>query len=90
MQLHVLGMYCAVVTKMVQVRNVPDDVHEALRSRAAAEGTSLSELVLRQMRTMAARPSNAEIMARAARRGGHLGFEEAVESVHAGRRPDEA
>ena len=83
-------MYCAVVTKMVQVRNVPDDVHEALRSRAAAEGTSLSELVLRQMRTMAARPSNAEIMARAARRGGRLSFEEAVESVHAGRRPDPA
>lgn len=70
---------------MVQVRNVPDDVHAALRQRAAQEGVSLSELVLRQMRSMASRPSQSEVFARAKRRGGSLSLPEALEAVHAGR-----
>lgn len=67
---------------------MPDDVHAALRERARTEGISLSELLLREMRSMASRPSQAEVLARAARRGGRLGFAEAVEAVHAGRRDD--
>ena len=81
-------MYRGPMSKMVQVRNVPDEVHAALRQRARAQGISLSELLLREMRSMASRPSQAEVFARAARRGGRLGFTEAVEAVHAGRRDD--
>jgi hypothetical protein len=32
--------------KMLQIRNVPDDVHRQLKARAAMEGKSLSELAL--------------------------------------------
>jgi hypothetical protein len=65
---------------------VPDDVHAALRARAAASGMSLSQFVLRELEGIAARPSKAEVLARAARRGGRLSFDEAVEAVAAGRR----
>ena len=34
----------------LRVKNLPDDVHEALRRRAAAEGVSLSEYVARALR----------------------------------------
>ncbi len=78
-------MYRRRMPKMLQVRHVPDDVHAALRARAAEAGVSLSEYVLRELRTLAERPSRAEVLARAARRGGRLSFEDAVEEVRAGR-----
>jgi len=34
---------------MIQVRNVPDDLHRALRARADREGTTLSELIAREL-----------------------------------------
>jgi len=76
------------VPKMLQVRNVPDDLHAALRARAAASGLSLSEYVLRELRVLAARPSKAEVLARAALRGGRMSFDEAVAAISA-ERPDE-
>jgi plasmid stability protein len=72
---------------MLQVRNVPDDLHEALRARAAEAGLSLSEYALRELRAVAARPSKADVLARAAHRGGRMSFEEAVAEVASGR-PD--
>ena len=33
--------------KMIQVRNVPDDVHRELKARAAKRGVPLSDYVLR-------------------------------------------
>ena len=73
------------MSKLLQVRHVPDEVHAELRERAARSGLSLSEFVLRELRVIAARPSKADVLARAARRGGRLGFEDAVEAVRAGR-----
>ncbi len=35
---------------MVQIRNVPSDVHRELKARAALEGMSLSEYLLRELR----------------------------------------
>ncbi|WP_232806768.1 FitA-like ribbon-helix-helix domain-containing protein [Geodermatophilus chilensis] len=72
---------------MLQVRHVPDDLHAALRARAAESGLSLSEYVLRELQSVVARPSRAEVLARAARRGGRLSFGEAVDALAAGR-PD--
>ncbi len=80
--------YTCTVSKMLQVRHVPNELHAALRARAAASGLSLSEFVLRELHTVAARPSKADVLARAARRGGQLTFDAAVEAVHAGRRDD--
>ncbi|MCI0689167.1 MAG: hypothetical protein L0Y54_18335 [Sporichthyaceae bacterium] len=69
------------MAKMLQVRNVPDDVHEALRARAAAEGKSLSDFVLDELRRVVARPPLREVFNRARGRGGRVSFEEAVEAL---------
>jgi antitoxin FitA len=54
--------------KMVQIRNVPDDLHRAIKQRALDEGTSMSELLLRWAERELARPSRAEVLARWAAR----------------------
>jgi plasmid stability protein len=54
--------------KILQVRNVPDDVHRALKERAAREGTTMSELVLRELPRLARRPSPEQVRARIASR----------------------
>jgi hypothetical protein len=54
--------------KMIQIRNVPDELHHALKIRAAREGVTMSELILRELPGIASRPSIEEIMQRAARR----------------------
>ena len=35
------------MSRMIQIRNVPDDVHRRLKSRAALAGLSMSDYVLR-------------------------------------------
>ncbi|HEX5584784.1 FitA-like ribbon-helix-helix domain-containing protein [Gaiella sp.] len=66
--------------KMIQVRNVPDDVHAELKARAARRGVPLSEYVLRLIEDDLARPTLEEALERiaqlprprAARRGADL------------------
>ena len=53
---------------LIQIRNVPDDVHRTLKSRAAAEGTSLSDYVLREVTRVARMPTPDELDARIRRR----------------------
>ena len=53
---------------LIQIRNVPDDVHRTLKSRAAAEGTSLSDYVLREVTRAARTPTPDELDARIRRR----------------------
>ncbi|MFD1718600.1 FitA-like ribbon-helix-helix domain-containing protein [Georgenia deserti] len=50
------------------IRHVPDDVAETLKERAAAEGKSLSAYVAAELGRLAARPTNAEVVARLRRR----------------------
>jgi len=45
---------------MLQVRNVPDQVHSTLKARAAREGMSLSDFVKRELERTAERPSMQE------------------------------
>ena len=54
--------------RMIQLRHVPDDLHRRLKARAALEGVSLSELLLREARSVAERPTVAELRERLARR----------------------
>lgn len=49
---------------LIQIRNVPDDVHRTLKVRAAAEGTSLSDYVLREVTRLAHSPTPDELDAR--------------------------
>lgn len=52
------------MTVMIQIRNVPDKVHRALKARSALAGKSLSDLILEELIAMAALPSEAELRAR--------------------------
>ena len=71
--------------KMLQVRNVPDDLHRRLKARAAMEGTTLSDLALTELRRAMERPTRAELLARiAARKPAGLTIP-AAESVRAER-----
>ena len=50
--------------KTIQIRNVPDELHRALKVRAAQEGTSLSDLALTELRKTADRPTRNELLDR--------------------------
>ena len=50
--------------KMIQIRNVPEAVHRRLRARAAAQGQSLSDYLLREIRSVAEKPTPEEMLAR--------------------------
>jgi plasmid stability protein len=52
---------------MIQIRNVPDDLHRELKVRAAQNGTTLSDYLLGELRTLAARPTMQEWLARTER-----------------------
>ncbi|MHB1539580.1 MAG: FitA-like ribbon-helix-helix domain-containing protein [Solirubrobacteraceae bacterium] len=54
---------------MIQVRNVPDEVHRTLKTRAAAAGMSLSDYIKRDLVLAASGPSMEEIDARVRARG---------------------
>ena len=48
---------------MVQIRNVPDELHRELKVRAAQAGMTLSDYLLREMRDLAVRPTMSEWLA---------------------------
>jgi antitoxin FitA len=52
------------MSTMIQIRNVPDDLHRKLKARAAMEGMSLSDYLLSGIRSMAERPTLQEIRER--------------------------
>jgi antitoxin FitA len=56
------------MSKMIQVRNVPDGVHRTLKAQAALAGMSLSDFLLAEIRHVAERPSVAELRERVRRR----------------------
>jgi len=56
------------MSKMVQIRNVPDWLHRKLKARAATEGMSLSDYLIRELKRDAERPSVAEFRAMLAKR----------------------
>jgi plasmid stability protein len=52
------------MSKMIQLRNVPDPVHRRLKAKAAMEGVSLSDLLIREVRKIAERPTLEEMRKR--------------------------
>lgn len=45
----------AAMARVIQIRDVPDDVHEALAEAAAAEGLSLTRYMVRELEHLARR-----------------------------------
>ena len=52
---------------MIQIRNVPAEIHRQVKARAALAGMSMSEFVLREVKNSLARPTREELLARIAR-----------------------
>ena len=49
---------------MVQIRNVPAEFHRRLKARAAIEGMSMSDFILREIGKALDRPTRQEVLAR--------------------------
>ena len=52
------------MSKMIQLRHVPDSLHRSLKARAALAGMSLSDYLLREIKEIAERPTLAELRER--------------------------
>ena len=57
-------IYAQRMSKMIQVRNVPDNLHRTLKAQAALAGMSLSDFLLAEIRRVAERPTLAELRER--------------------------
>jgi plasmid stability protein len=69
------------MTKMLQVRNVPDEVHARLKERAKAAGMTMSEYVLRELKELADKPSLDEIWRRAEARDSSVSLADAARLI---------
>jgi antitoxin FitA len=56
------------MSRMIQVRHVPDNLHRTLKAQAALSGMSLSDFLLAEIRRVAERPTIAELQERLRRR----------------------
>lgn len=54
------------MSRMIQIRGVPDDVHRILKARAAREGMSLSDFIKRELAHTVERPMVREWLDRTA------------------------
>jgi plasmid stability protein len=69
----------------IQVRDVPDEVHRVLATRAASAGVSLTAYLRAELTRMAERPPVADVLARAAARSGGARIDDIVAAVRSGR-----
>jgi plasmid stability protein len=60
--------YACSMSKMIQIRNVPDVVHATLKSRAALAGQALTDYLLAEIQRVAERPAPQELAERLLRR----------------------
>jgi plasmid stability protein len=60
--------YAGDMTKMIQIRNVPDDLHRRLKERSAQMGMSLSDYLKRELARVAETPTLDEMIERIRRR----------------------
>ena len=49
---------------MIQIRNVPPELHRRLKVRSAVEGMTMSDYVLRELRKALDRPTREEVLER--------------------------
>lgn len=77
--------YLRPMAKMIQLRNVPDDLHRRLKQRAARENMSLSDYLIREVRAVAERPTVEDIIARIEKRPAVRISESSADAVRAER-----
>ena len=54
--------------RMIQLRHVPDELHQTLKARTAVEGLSLSDYLVREVRRIAERPTLEDLRRRLSQR----------------------
>jgi plasmid stability protein len=69
------------MARNIQIRNVPEDIHRALKVRAAQLGMSLSDYLLAEVEIIARQPTIPELMERLATREAVEVKESSVEIV---------
>jgi hypothetical protein len=52
------------MSKMIQIRHVPDPIHRRIKSRAAQSGMTLSDYLRAEIERLAVLPSREEMLAR--------------------------
>jgi len=67
--------------KAIQIRDMPDDVHAILRTRAASAGMSMSEYLRGELIRLAEHPTIAEVFARVQTRHGGASHEAIVRVI---------
>jgi hypothetical protein len=71
------------MSKMIQIRNVPDRLHRTLKARAAEAGMTLSDYLLAEVESVAERPTRGDMRRRLDERSRVLGGERSDEAVRA-------
>ena len=71
------------MSKMIQIRNVPDDLHRELKMRAAAAGMSMSDYIKRELSRRSRKSTIKEIGARSQgrRAGSTLTTQDVVDAI---------
>ena len=80
----------ATMSRVIQIRDVPDDVHDALADAAEAQGLSLTRYMLRELehlakRAQAVRANAAVIRETQAKVRGHVDRDTILTALHEGR-----
>ena len=70
---------------MIQIRNVPEAIHRRLKARAAEEGISLSDLLLREALRIAETPTRTQLFERLRQRPALTLSESIADAVRAER-----
>jgi len=75
------------MSKMIQIRNVPDDLHRELKMRAAAAGMSMSDYIKRELDRRSRKSTIQEVVARRRERSAewNLTTQEIVDTIREGR-----
>ena len=78
------------MSRVIQIRDVPDDVHKALTDAAEAEGLSLTRFMLRELEHLAKRAevvhANATVIRQTqAKVRGHVARGDILTALHEGR-----
>jgi hypothetical protein len=73
------------MSKMIQLRHVPDALHRQLKARAALSGLSLSDYLIREVRKIAEQPTPEEMRERLRRRDRYRGKTSPTDALRAER-----
>jgi hypothetical protein len=73
------------MSKMIQLRHVPDALHRQLKARAALSGLPLSEYLIREVRKIAEQPTVEEMRERLRQRDPYRGKLATTEDLRAER-----